>query len=1145
MSSDALWENTSPGGALVEVQFRIELVQILNWGGYQGLHCMPVGHHGTAILGPTGMGKSTILDAMAAVIMPNPQEFNRAARDDGGRKAERTVYSYARGKTDDVKDAGTESTTTHFLRPLGSAFPSGAAITWKSDLGERVTAVRVAWITPDTSTQDEVNGTTMYMLVYAPFPLERFKEVKPARGSRSPLGEHALKALVESSRDLVTSSQPTLRARLCQKLGIGGSEESQLKALTLLRRAQASKGIFSINGLFKEFVLTEPLALTRWETTLSAYREASALYDVFEAARKRLEILKDVPAHAERHSTAMASATEKRKLYNATTDQPHTRFDVWHADKIREWVASQIEQNRVDRAHADQQRQTAGDEARAANQAWETAASQVVALGGDRSKLVKTHLEAAQAAHEHVEADRNQFASELTTVGLDLPHSAEDMGILRELIGQQQADIRRHEKDDKEQTQQLAAKVVDLKKTLSRLERDIESYRRRRSNVPSDADNRRRLIATGAGISVDRMRYIGELVEVDHRHRDWTTAIERVLDGIATHLVVDSADFAAARRFVDQNDMRGQVILVPARSGMTPTRSPIPDTVPAMLRYDIDSPFYGWLRDELVEDRSVLCVDSADDLDAPSPSGVKGAVTRAGLRTAARRRVVKDDRRNRTSWIGLDNSARIAALTAERESARRTLDVATGAYDSHQQSTDRRRREADLLGRLLQVEWRSIDIEPHLARIQSLQEELEQFAKDEPEISELGKQMEFHAEVRAKAQAREETYKERVATLDTDWGHLVEAEDQVKDVLEVAVPLTHDERGYLAQLPFAAPRDWRDIEGSRRQAIDALKEQVGHHDQEVDQAEQLLVKIFERYLDFDDAAEIDASIASLPAVLAIHRTLTEDDLPRAKANWLAKAGATMTESLRSLLTQIQDDAHVIRRGIRPINDVLRGIEFREGSTLEIEAHHQDNGDLRDFKKTLTRHTRGTLGADHADEDTTEKEFLALRRDLARLDEKTRAGQAWRHRVLDAREHVQFRAIETCQDGTQIVHDGVSGKSGGEGQELIAFVLGAALRYRLGEGTDKLPTYAPIVLDEGFVKADTDYTGRALAALRELGFQLVIGAPRDKVTAFEEYVDTVAYINRDPSREKAVRIYSLTIEEAVTLDRLGIEPGESR
>src|SRR5260370_9037335 len=86
--------STVPAG-----QYRIEQVQVLNWGGYTGLQVMQTGRTSTAILGPSGRGKSTLLDAMASVIMPNPQEFNQAARDDKGRKRDRTVYTYPRALT--------------------------------------------------------------------------------------------------------------------------------------------------------------------------------------------------------------------------------------------------------------------------------------------------------------------------------------------------------------------------------------------------------------------------------------------------------------------------------------------------------------------------------------------------------------------------------------------------------------------------------------------------------------------------------------------------------------------------------------------------------------------------------------------------------------------------------------------------------------------------------------------------------------------------------------------------------------------------------------------------------------------------------------------------------------------------------------
>ncbi len=55
-------------------------------------------------------------------------------------------------------------------------------------------------------------------------------------------------------------------------------------------------------------------------------------------------------------------------------------------------------------------------------------------------------------------------------------------------------------------------------------------------------------------------------------------------------------------------------------------------------------------------------------------------------------------------------------------------------------------------------------------------------------------------------------------------------------------------------------------------------------------------------------------------------------------------------------------------------------------------------------------------------------------------------------------------------------------------------------------------------------------------MQELGFQLIIGAPREKAMAFEDFVDLVAYISTDPDNSDGVRIYSMTIQEALQLDQ---------
>jgi uncharacterized protein YPO0396 len=54
----------------------------------------------------------------------------------------------------------------------------------------------------------------------------------------------------------------------------------------------------------------------------------------------------------------------------------------------------------------------------------------------------------------------------------------------------------------------------------------------------------------------------------------------------------------------------------------------------------------------------------------------------------------------------------------------------------------------------------------------------------------------------------------------------------------------------------------------------------------------------------------------------------------------------------------------------------------------------------------------------------------------------------------------------------------------------------------------------VFLDEGFVKADSEFAGRSVRAWQNLGFQLIIGAPLDKVTALEPHMDLLLTVTKN-------------------------------
>ena len=143
--------------------------------------------------------------------------------------------------------------------------------------------------------------------------------------------------------------------------------------------------------------------------------------------------------------------------------------------------------------------------------------------------------------------------------------------------------------------------------------------------------------------------------------------------------------------------------------------------------------------------------------------------------------------------------------------------------------------------------------------------------------------------------------------------------------------------------------------------------------------------------------------------------------------------------------------------------------------------------------------------------------------MAAIDVGENGSSDGRDRLLDVRQHIEISATRVDETGEAVsTYTDIAGKSGGETQELIAFIVGAALRYQLGDEARSRPRFAPVILDEGFVKSDSEFAGRAVTAWRDLGFQLIIAAPLDKVSALEPYMERMWSVIKNDKHQSFVR-----------------------
>jgi uncharacterized protein YPO0396 len=142
-------------------------------------------------------------------------------------------------------------------------------------------------------------------------------------------------------------------------------------------------------------------------------------------------------------------------------------------------------------------------------------------------------------------------------------------------------------------------------------------------------------------------------------------------------------------------------------------------------------------------------------------------------------------------------------------------------------------------------------------------------------------------------------------------------------------------------------------------------------------------------------------------------------------------------------------------------------------------------------------------------------------------------------VLDVRLHVEFIGREVDAQGVQVeIYRSGAGKSGGQRQKLATTCLAAALRYQLGGQDSGLPLYAPVILDEAFDKADSEFTTLAMNIFTNFGFQMIVATPLKSVMTLEPFIGGACFVDITDRRNSGV----LLIEYDAERQRLRLPNG---
>ena len=299
----------------------------------------------------------------------------------------------------------------------------------------------------------------------------------------------------------------------------------------------------------------------------------------------------------------------------------------------------------------------------------------------------------------------------------------------------------------------------------------------------------------------------------------------------------------------------------------------------------------------------------------------------------------------------------------------------------------------------------------------------------------------------------------------------------------------------------------------------------------MEQVDRELGNIFRSYQFQWEDPNLGTSADSFADYARILAEVESTGLAQRRTEWRRRLTEWSGQDLVPLAGAMSASVEEIEDRLEPINAILRRLEFgAEKDRLRIRLRLLAPAHVQAFVRELRDLSQGTRG--ELTEEQMEARFTRLRRfmDQLRRPEQQYDGERGsdRDRLLDVRRHVEISAerYDRLSGELKATYRTLGEKSGGESQELVAFIVGSALRFRLGDEMRSRPRFAPVFLDEGFVKADSEFAGRAVRAWKGLGFQLVIGVPLDKVTGLEPHMDALLVITKNNETQLS-SIHALT------------------
>ncbi|MCL2898185.1 ATP-binding protein [Brenneria tiliae] len=1050
-------------------------LELYNWGAFGGRHCAEIDIQGTAIIGPTGSGKTTVVDAFMTLLTANPR-YNLAST--GGHESDRDLISYVRG----VAGAGNSTDGGHIARK-GKTVTSLAARF--SNQGAYLCIGAIFWL--DDNSGATADMKRLWIFSQTPdYGMDYWLDVHHQGGAR------ALKQLAKETVGLqVFDSKQAYLARLRTMFEVGEN------AFTLLNRAAGLKQLNSIDEIFRELVLDDYSAFQRAGEVVNEFNDLKEIRNELETARQQQLSLQPIVGAWQRHGELSSALTQYETLKKL----------------LPRWYAAQGERLWSEEIH----RLTLGlGDLEARQQECE---NQRQSLTSQAAALYERYLQSGGGNLEHLQ---NQIATQQDLAAIRRRDSEQYQQLARALQfddGLSAAALTANQQRAEQQWQQLDQQAgrqeqlaFEIGATTQRKAEDLAALRQEHeailqrpgSNIPLPYQAFRSDMAAALHLEESQLPFVAELLEVRKEESAWRGAIERAIGGHRLRLMVPAGAMDAALAWVNQRHNRLHVRLLEA------------ETSPSAAHF-FDDGFARKLNFKAHPYREALklLLAGIDRHCVASPQRLREvphAMTAQGLMSGKARYFEKQDqKRLDQDWMtGFDNQDRLANLQRSIEQAQTEWQQASDEQQQARKALETHRQRLQLLQQLQTLQFEQINLPEAEQKLAQLRRQLE-ILKSDAGVGQAHAQWQEVEKQKLALDERRIRLTEEKGGIQQQLSHARQARDRL--LTRSAEKLTEEEQALAQRQLGDEALGLGTLDEVERRQLDRIDNLIGATLGKQQQCEKDLIRQMglAKQKDTGALAESGTELSDIDDYLARLRVLSDEALPEKQQRFLTYLNQSSDQGVTQLLMDIQNEVNRIEERIASLNQTLQRVDFQPGQYLRLEPRQIAHERLRTLEQAQ-RHLRSAALKD----DLGESHYRALQQLIDILKEasenrKTVGARA----LLDPRYRLQFSVSVLDRETHALLETrtGSQGGSGGEKEIIASYVLTASLSYALCPDGSSQPLFGTIVLDEAFSKSSQAVAGRIISALSEFGLHPLFVTPNKELRLLRNHTRSAIVVHR--------------------------------